>query len=367
MSNFTDTPGAEEIGRALVGAAELSADHLYLDTGGCVIRLRSNAETLITRLRHYFAHVVSAEADVDIDVVAIESAAPELGLTFIDWKREPGKTGRKDSYFDLNGARVIRKVRTGMVFLQSETRRIAAGPCLENDNQVVNFINAQYMNWLQQRGWLICHAAALVIEGEGVAIAGFSGGGKSTLMLHMLAEPDSAYLTNDRLFIHRQNASVAAKGIPKLPRINPGTILNNPKLTQLLPPERRESLLAMPVDELWALDEKYDVMIDQVYGKDRIVTEAPLNTVLILNWQRETAEPVRIAQIDLSERRELLSAVMKSPGPFYQYADGTFFQDSTLLDEQAYLGMLEGVRVFEVSGVIDFHAVVQWVHDNQPE
>ena len=147
---------------ALQAEAPLCADELTLALSGCTLRLRSNSTELLAVLADYFSHVASDPVTPDIDIIAIERDAPELAIDFIDWKREPGKTGRKDSYADLPGGRLVRKVRTGMVFLQSEGHRIAAGPCLKYNNQVINFINSQYMNWLQNRGWLICHAAGLV-------------------------------------------------------------------------------------------------------------------------------------------------------------------------------------------------------------
>ena len=48
---------------------------------------------------------------------------------------------------------------------------------------------------------------------------------------------------------------------------------------------------------------------------------------------------------------------MKSPGPFYQYADGHFHADDTAFDHAAYLQALHGVPVFEVTGGIDFPAI----------
>jgi HprK-related kinase B len=310
-------------------------------------------------------------SEPDMEVIAIERDAPRLDITFKDWTREPGKTGRKDSYFDLvddgHHARLVRKVRTGMVFLQSDTHRIAAGPCLRYDNQLINFINAQYMNWLQQRGWLICHAAGLVYRGRALGIAGFSGGGKSTLMLNMLENPAINYLTNDRLFIRADNGVIHATGIPKLPRINPGTIVHNPRLRPLIPEQQRESLLALPNDELWEREEKYDVMIDELYGGNRITSEAPLAAFLVLNWRRVSDEPLQLHQVDLSQRHELLGAIMKSPGPFYQYADGRFYQDATPLDEWGYLDMLRHIAVYEASGVVDFDALATHLNELMDE
>ena len=344
----------ESIAGMLQGDAQLCADRLSLALGGCTLQVRSNAAAVIDGLRQYFSHVPAGTGRPDMEVIAIEREAPDTGIEFIDWRREPGKTGRKDACFDVPGGRVVRKVRTGMVFLQSETRRIAAGPCLKFDNQVINFINAQYMNWLQHRGWLICHSAGLVYRDSAFGIAGFSGGGKSTLMLHLLEHEEVSYLTNDRLFVRREAGLPRALGIPKLPRVNPGTIVHNARLQGLIPAERRAELLAMPAAELWQLEDKYDVHMDQVYGPGRVVPEAPLGGYLVLNWDRDSNVTLRVEPVTLDNRRDLLAAIMKSPGPFYQYPDGSFHRDDAVFDEQSYLDALQGVAVYEVSGRVDF-------------
>jgi HprK-related kinase B len=344
----------------LQGNETLCDDELVLDLEGCILRLRSNSGALVEKLRKYFAHVAGAVGSPDIDVIGIERAPLETGLAFTDWKREPGKSGRKDAYLDLPGGRLVLKVRTGMLFLQSKSARIAAGPCLEYDNQVINFINAQYMNWLQHREWLICHAAGMVHDGRGFGIAGFSGGGKSTLMLHLMDHEEVSYLTNDRLFVKQIDDIVVARGIPKLPRVNPGTIVHNPRLQPLIPAPQREALLQLPPEKLWELEEKYDVDVEQVYGKDRIVQEARLSAFLVLNWKRDGSQPLGVTQVDLGQRRELLGAIMKSPGPFYQYPDGTLYQDDTDFDEQAYLDVFSEVTVYEVTGRVDFEALTNF-------
>jgi len=344
------------VAAAMKGDAVIADNELHLGLGACTLRLRSNSAELITGLRDYFGHVVVESRDPDLDILAVEREAPDLGIEFTDWKREPGKTGRKDAYHDLDGARLVLKVRTGMVFLQSETDRIAAGPCLEYDNQVINFINAQYMNWLQNRGWLICHASGLVKGGHCLAMAGFSGGGKSTIMLRLMDDPSVSYLTNDRLFVLR-NGQTQAVGIPKLPRINPGTIVHNEALHGLMSTEQREAFLAMPPEDLWHVEDKYDVHVDRVYGQGRIVERAPLKSFLVLNWNRDSDQPMRVERVDLGERRDLLSAIMKSPGPFYKFPDGRFFTDTMTLDEDAYLAALDGVGIYEAKGGVDFDAL----------
>jgi len=340
---------AHDIAERMYQDTELCDGEVVLDLQGYRIGLRSNSPELLETLGIYFAHTLG-QGPADLTVTAIEREANDYGCNFTDWKREPGKTGRKDAYVDLADARLVQKVRTGMVFLQHPDHPIAAGPCLQNDNQVINFINAQYMNHLQQNNALICHASGLCANGKTLGIAGFSGGGKSTLMLHLMAHKGTQYLTNDRLFLMDGKAI----GIPKLPRVNPGTMLHDENLIDLLPADRRAELETLSPAELWDIEEKYDVFVEDVYGDGKIVDQAPIKHFLILNWKRDASTPCDIQEVKLMERKNLLDAVMKSPGPFYQYKDGTFYQDDTRLDAAPYLEQLKDVKVFEATGRIDF-------------
>ncbi|MDX2505345.1 MAG: HprK-related kinase B [Gammaproteobacteria bacterium] len=351
----------DSIAQQLIQDQALLPGVLHLKIGECRLDLHSNSKALIDKLNDYFSNcnVIGDQNSADITIVAIESAAPQLDIDFIDWKREPGKTGRKDEYIDLKDARLVRKVRTGMVFLQSEAKKIAAGPCIEYDNQVINFINSQYMNWLQQQGWLICHASGLIHKNKGLAMAGFSGGGKSTLMLEFMNNPDISYMTNDRLFIKSSDHQTYMCGIPKLPRINPGTITANPVLHSLMSREELATYQAMEKEKLWDIEEKYDVPIKQVYGEQRMQYDAPLEAFIILNWQRQSAEPVALSQVNLAERRDLLKAIMKSSGPFYQDQQGNFQTDELQFDEQAYLAMLSRIKIYEAHGGLDFNKLTE--------
>ena len=357
----------DSVSQQLLQGQNILSNVLQLKIGECRVDLHSNSQALIDKLQLFFAscNVIGDQGAADISMTAIECDAPKLGIDFIDWKREPGKTGRKDEYIDIEKGRVVRKVRTGMIFLQSEQQRIAAGPCIENDNQVINYLNSQYMNWLQQRGWLICHAAGFVHQGKegkedkGIAIAGFSGGGKSTLMLELMNDTSNLYLTNDRLFITSIDNQSMMSGIPKLPRINPGTIVGNPVLHQLMGKEELASYQAMEKEKLWDIEKKYDVPIKQVYGETRLQNDAPLEAFIILNWKRQSDEAVTLKKINIAERSDLLKAIMKSSGPFYQDQQGTFQADDLQLDEQAYLTMLSGMNVYEAHGGIDFKKLTE--------
>ncbi len=353
----------ENVVTAMLGKHYLLEEDLGITIGKFNLRIRSNSAALLETLRSYFSHIVTQPCATAIEIIAVESETVKLNLDFSDWSREPGKRGRKDSIVDLPECRVVYKVRTGMMFLQSSHLRIAAGPCLENDNQLINFINTQYMTWLQQNGWLICHAAGLVYHDKAYAFAGFSGGGKSTLMLHLLNDDKTSYLTNDRLFIKSEQASIIAAGVPKLPRINPGTIVHNPKLHHLISTQQRQEFLAMPVEELWQLEDKYDVFIEDVYGAERILPSAPLAALIILNWQHTSNSRLEVEQVQLTQRQELLDAVMKSLGPFYQYPDGRFYDNATELPKQTYLDVLNNVDIYEVKGGVDFDKLSRYCRE----
>lgn len=334
-----------------------------LTLGDCHITAFCNTPELVEELQDYFRSYPQTPAPADIEIHLLEQEEIIPDYPWVDWAREPGKTNRKDSYIDMHDGRLLRKVKTGMVFFQSNFSRIAVGPCLKNLNQIVNFINNQYMNYLQQQGHVICHAASVSINGKGTAIAAFSGGGKSTLMLKLMDHEEATFISNDRLFLindAEKEKQVIARGVPKLPRINPGTILNNPKLSGIIPLEEREKLQALPKAELWDLEQKYDVMIDDIYGEDeRIALDTELNAILLLNWDRQSQEKPQLKKINPAKNKRLVEAIMKSPGPFYQDKDNNFLTGSDIPAFENYLSVLENVDVYEVSGGVDFDYIAE--------
>lgn len=338
-------------------SATKASDPVCLAVGGYIIEIRCTSRTLLAELLRYFQHVITAPAEPDLTVFVLGPAELPFAASYSDWVREAGKTGRKDAICDLKNGRLVLKVRTGIQFLQAPGWAIAFGPTEDHPNQVINFVNTQILNHFQREDWVACHAAAVRTADRGLAISGLSGGGKSTAMLRLMEVADTQYVTNDRLLVRRTNESTLALGVPKLPRINPGTIVTNERLSGLIDEEREEELRNMEPDELWHLEEKYDLFIDDIYGPGRISHEAELTDFWVLNWSRDHTDPTDVTRIELRERSDLLSAIMKSPGPFYQTKDGTFWTDSAPLNNGAYLSALDGIQVWEVTGQIDFDAL----------
>ena len=78
------------------------------------------------------------------------------------------------------------------------------------------------------------------------------------------------------------------------------------------------------------------MVIDALYGEGRLQFEAPLKALLILNWSRHDQSDVSLHRVNLRQRRDLLQAILKSPGPFYQTVKGEFISDDYQADADAY-------------------------------
>jgi HprK-related kinase B len=334
---------------------DLAPNHeLWLDIGGVTVHVRSNSRPLCDALSKYFSDlVVPPSPREDICVAALEAEPRRFPLEFRDWPREAGKVGKKERYADAPDGRVVCKTRTGMQFLLSRDELVAVGPCRANPNQVINFIISQYLGRRLDEGWALCHAAGVSLRGQGIGIAARAGAGKSTLALHLMSTGLS-FMSNDRLLIQRSGALPELAGVPKMPRVNPGTLLNNPDLADVLPPERRAELERLDQAELWQLEEKYDVMVPDVFGPGRCQYRAPLRALIVLNWTRAASAPAEFERIEIGERLDLLDLVMKSPGVFHRDGQGRSAAETARPDPQVYIRALAGVPVYEATGRADF-------------
>ena len=73
-----------------------------------------------------------------------------------------------------------------------------------------------------------------------------------------------------------------------------------------------------------------------------------------MNWQHDTDEELQVVRVELSQRPDLLSAIMKPSGPFYMNAAGVFNSDDAFPQAAIYLTELADVAVYEASGKVDF-------------
>ncbi len=330
---------------------------LTLRFGRCRVGVNASAPEIIDELAFYFnGFLDNSDGGPDIRISVHETAAPELDLPFQIKKPDPGKTKIKEEWADLPGGRAVRKRLTGMVFVFGGGEHLAAGPCRENLNQVVNFINNRYIEWLIRRGYLLGHAAGVIMNGRGLGLAGFSGAGKSTLALHLMsAAPGAKFVSNDRLMVRRDETGVLMHGVAKLPRINPGTALNNPDLQSIVPPADRDRFAGLSREDLWTVEHKYDAPIDGCFGPDRFVLDGAMDALVILNWTGDDGETT-LRPVTIGDRRDLLPAFMKSTGLFF-LPDGYCSHPDPTPD--AYIETLSACAVLEITGRIDFEAAVE--------
>ena len=354
---ITAEQSLDQLSRQLTAGQALD-QRVFLAFGQCRVECRTNEPRLAQRLREYFSDFLAQPGPVHITVDALEGSTLPAG--YLPWTikpPEPGKTRVKEEYVDLAGGRVVRKRLTGLMLLFGGPLNLAVGPCLANDNQVINFVNNRYIQWMLERGWLLCHAAGVAHQGAGLALAGQAGAGKSTLALHLMSLGLNL-VSNDRLLIRRLDGAPSMEGVAKLPRINPGTALNNPDLAGVIPDGDRQRFSDLPKDELWQLEHKYDVFLDQSFGPGRFELSAPFDALALLTW-RHDGGPYAMEEVDLAARPDLLEAFIKSPGLFYLPEDGLEGDDPSLgqvFSPEDFLAVMQGVRIFEFSGGVDFAA-----------
>jgi HprK-related kinase B len=342
---------AETFVTGLTAGAELG-EPLGLDIGGCRVDVLTNEPRLRDRLHAYFrSHVTTAGGPRAFRVLAVEAPVAEVDLLLTVKPPDAGKTRVKEEFHDFPDGRLVRKRLTGMLFVFGGDRHIAHGPCLANDNQVVNFVINRYMQWRLQQGYLLCHAGAVARRGRGLALCGASGAGKSTTSLALLAH-GLDFVSNDRLLVRPlPDGGVEMQGVPKHPRVNPGTLLHNPMLRPLLTAAQCARYGAMPAEELRVLEQKHDVLIDQVVGAGRFRLTARMEALVVIAWNGDG--PARIQRVDLARRRDLLGHVMKSPGLFYEPEAGDAPPDPSAA---AYVEVLGARPTYEVTGTRDFAA-----------
>jgi len=331
------------------------ADHsLYLNFGGCRVALHANRADMIDALKAYFKPFLSSDGQAEIHITAHEAPAIETGCAFTAKEPDPGKTRIKEEYVDLPDGRLVRKRLTGMLFAFGSGENMAMGPCMANLNQVVNFVNNRHIEWALCRGCLLGHAAGVVHEGRGLALAGFSGAGKSTLALNIMNH-GAVFVSNDRLMIEKSGNGLWMYGVAKLPRINPGTILNNPSLAGLISEEEEELFSGMAKEDLWKLEHKYDAPIDACFGPDRFALDSRMHALVILNWRHDAGRP-RVRKVNPAERTDLLPAFMKSTGLFFSPHRECGMPEPC---EENYVDFLSRCDMLEFTGGIDFEHAAQ--------
>jgi HprK-related kinase B len=230
----------------------------------------------------------------------------------------------------------------------------AVGDLRANLNQAINLVNACYAKVVLGRGHVLLHAAAVSRDRRAVVLAGPPGAGKSSTALH-LVDAGLRFVSNDRVLARVTDGRVEALGYPKQPRVNPGTLVGHPRLSALLKPEERAALEAMDPAALWALEAKRDVDLDAIYGAGTVDLVADMGALVLLRWRRD-GHGLQVDRLTPERALDRLDFFRKDLGAFE--LDRVPGGPVTAAELAGYHALVAVVPVYEVSGRVDFRALV---------
>jgi HprK-related kinase B len=321
------------------------------------ICVRSNSAELLAQLERYFAPWSSPTRPDALELIAIDGEPPTFGLSPDDYSSDADKRSNREAWVDLRDGRIFHELSTGMKFLVGRGPLLCRGHCSEHSSSVIEFILSRLQEVHQRDGWAPCHAAGLVSDGRGLAVAGPKRGGKSTFALLMLRH-GAGFASNDDLWIKAGPDGARMAGIPKQPSVNPGTALHNPDLRSLLDASEAQRLAGLPTEELWKLKGHYGVDVAGIWGADRWRLRSPLTSFLVLGWSLESDAATRIESVELRSRPDLMKKIVKAPKYFQVRRSRRTIR--RLTHPKAYLRNLARVPVFEATGRIDLDRLIEF-------
>jgi HprK-related kinase B len=262
-----------------------ATDVLILSFLGVALSVHTNDPRVAAGLAQYFGPFKSEVAPGDALPVYVLQGTPLFDSDRLNdvVRRDPGRS-IKEAFYDVPGGRIVVKRRTGVVVYVAEPEHAVIGDIVRNLHQAANVVSMVFAKAMLRRGYIMLHASAALGEEGGVAFAAQSGAGKSTMAL-ALVEEGYRFVTNDRLLVRLHNGQVEMVGVPKIPRVNPGTLLRLSRLTSLLPQEDRRRYERMSPDALWTTEEKRDVEVDRIFGPGTFQLTGRLRIIYILSWR----------------------------------------------------------------------------------
>jgi HprK-related kinase B len=319
---------------------------LALVIGGVPVALDANMPRIAERLRQYFAPYAVPRISTGAPAVHLIQGEPVYDAARLrDVPRRLREQGVKEAFYDAEGFRVVVKRPTGVTVYVAEPDHYVVGDLVRNFNQAVNLVMTVYAKAMLRRGYVMLHASAIVGARDGVAFASASGFGKSTVAL-ALVERHQHLVTNDRLFLRASGGAVEMVGVPKKPRVNPGTLLRIRSLSPLVTEEERSRYGAMSPEELWALERKHDVDVDALYGPGTTRLSGLLRAIFVLRWS-PLDRGWNVRTLAPGDRAATLEPLLKSAG-VYDLAPPAAEEQHRLLR-----GIADAVVVYDVRGRAD--------------
>lgn len=325
---------------------------LGLRVAGVPLQIATNETDVEAALGRYYAPWVAPVTAPMARIRLIHGSLEPPGR-FTDLVRADGKRV-KEAVQDVADGRLILKRATGVVMGLWPGRAFAVGDLRANLNQAINLVNACYAKIVLGRGHVLLHAAGVSRDGRAVVLAGLPGAGKSSAALH-LVDAGFRFLSNDRVLARPDGGRVEVLGYPKQPRVNPGTLLGHPRLSVLLAPDERAALEAMDAAARWELERKRDVDLDAIYGGGTVELAAEMRALVLLRWQRD-GRGLHVERLAPAAALHRLEVFRKDLGAFD--LDRPSRVPVTAAELEGYRALVSTVPVLEVTGRVDFRALV---------
>lgn len=328
-------------------------ESLRLRFGPISVDVATSIPNLVPFLLDYFQEFTETPCDL---VPRSSFFAHEFGSATSDLVRSitmnifpQGSKVPKEEFADLADGRIVRLLDSGMLYLLTDEADfiLCPFPSVDNFRQVTSFLCKRFCRNLD---YPVGHCSAVSRDGRAIAFAGVAGAGKSTLALRLMAsDPSLLFMCNDRLLITPYSMAI---GCPRQPRVNPGTLVNNPFLSSILTSEEVDLYSSLSSESLRLLELKYDVPIHRCFGPGRFLLSSPLVAIFILRWEHQSPYPTTIRPMNLADHPDLLPTLLK-PTSVYGCFMGCSFPP---WDEKALLDFLRPIPVYEIVGSVDFAA-----------
>lgn len=309
------------------------------------LAVHTNEPRLLTSLRDYFAPYLTDRLAAEARHVFVIQGEPAYDAARLrDVPRSPGKS-IKEAFYDAADARIVMKRKTGVVIYVAEPDHYVVGDLVANFNQAVNAVMMVFAKAMLQRSYVMLHASAVLGDAGGIAFASPSGSGKSTMAL-ALVEHHYQFVTNDRLFVRSVDGfSAEMCGVPKRPRVNPGTLFRIPRLASLATSEERSHYASLRAEELWTVEQKHDVDVDAIYGPGTVHLQGRLKAIFLLRWG-PVAQGWNVRPLGAADRRAALGQLVKRVGVYHVVPP----QDG---ETRAVNAVADTVTMYEVTGRAD--------------
>ena len=242
-------------------------------------------QNIIGKLRRYFGDFASepSSADRPYSLLRIIEEEPRQA----DDDLAPWMEKGKEAFLDLPSGRFVRKLRAGIsISIQEDfwsSVWTIRGPISRNFGQVIGVIGAIHGLHVIDRGGSMIHASAVANDKDhALAVIGQSGSGRSSVAVRLLAEGFD-FISNDRIILDPPLATdeVVVHGLPKLPRVNPGGILDGENTRIVLDPTTREQHESSTREK--PSKGKLDLQVERVLGR-RWILNGELKAAIVLSW-----------------------------------------------------------------------------------